>query len=271
MLAVPSTCSSVDDHVAPTTFTLSGRRLLLATDGSPASAAAIHVADALAREHDAEVHVLHVADTRPGTPARAIVQETQSIEAALIVLGLRRHGRLDRALHDETTLSVVRSARCPVLAVATGTTGVPKRVLAAMDFSPSSMDAARVARAIMRPGGTMVLAHVPPSVRSDPRDGEREIRELGVQAAFSKFAHELAGNGPAIDHVVLHREMDYSIAELLLDYADGAQMDMICVGSMGQGRLERWLLGSVSTDLVRNGRHTVLVVPPRWRGTAIGE
>lgn len=321
MRAVSNSVPVADARAAATTFTLAGRKLLLATDGSPASGAAIHVAHALAREHHADVHVLHVADMRPvplpppigpavaftdslsgepgrsaqkqalrerveetlsesvdwtthvalGTPARSIVQEARNIDAALIVLGLRRHGRLDRVVHDETTLSVMRSGSCPVLGVATGTTGVPKRVLAAVDFSPTSIDAARVARAIMRPTGTLVLAYAPPAVRYDPRDGEREIRELGVQAAFTKYAAELRGDGLGIDNIVLHREMDRSIAELLLDYADGAQVDMISVGSTGQGRIERWLLGSVSADLVRDGRHTVLVVPPQRRGATSTE
>lgn len=313
MRAAPSIHPTAAATPLSPALSIEGQRLLLATDGSPASGAATHVADGLARDHHADVHVLHVADMRPvplppplgmafsfetvpaaehsrneahralrerieetlaepiawttrvsqGAPARAIVREAHSIGAALIVLGLRRHGRLDRALHDETALSVIRSATCPVLGVATGTTGVPKRVLAALDFSPASIDAARLARSIMRPCGTMVLAYAPPTVRYDPRDGEREIRELGVQAAFRKYARELAGDGKGIDHIVLHRDRDRSVAEMLLEYADCAQVDMISVGSMGQGRLDRWLLGSVSTDLVRDGRHTILVVPPQ--------
>ena len=44
---------------------LSGRPVLLATDGSPASNAAARVALALAKQHHAEMHVVSVMDTRP--------------------------------------------------------------------------------------------------------------------------------------------------------------------------------------------------------------
>jgi len=51
-------------------------------------------------------------------------------------------------------------------------------------------------------------------------------------------------------------------AELLLEYADTARCDVIAAGAARHGRVERWILGSVSTDLVRDGRHSVLVIPP---------
>jgi nucleotide-binding universal stress UspA family protein len=42
---------------------------------------------------------------------------------------------------------------------------------------------------------------------------------------------------------------------------------MIAVGSVSHGRMERWLLGSVSQDLVRDARHTLLVVPPHYHAS----
>ena len=138
---------------------VTGRAVLLATDGSPSAVAAARVAHALAARHHALVHVVSVVDTRPapipppldiglavgdavggaelhreheravrdelsgalgepiawpvrvmlGTPSTAIVQEAHHLGAVLIVVGLRRHGRLDRAVHDETALNVMRT------------------------------------------------------------------------------------------------------------------------------------------------------------------
>ena len=42
----------------------------------------------------------------------------------------------------------------------------------------------------------------------------------------------------------------------------GISAEMIASGSARLARVDRWLLGSVSTDLVRDGRRSVLVVPP---------
>lgn len=297
---------------------LSGRPVLLATDGSPASNAAARIALALATQHHAEMHVVSVMDTRPmpapppldlavaitdatiggevhaeqieavratlnaavgevvpwhvrmvlGTPAHAIVQEARRLRSALIVVGLRRHGRLDRAMQDETTLEVMRRAACPVLGVAEQASALPTKVLAAVDFSLASLAAARAARAVMRDGGTIVLAYTPPVTYDLPDDGEAVIHRLGVEAGFSQCRAELADAGVQTDQVVLHRALSTPISTALLEYADGAKCDLLAAGSARRGRLDRWMLGSVSTELVRDGRHSVLVAPPKVRPSA---
>ena len=175
---------------------LSGRVVLLATDGSEGSIAGAHVALALAAKYHATIHVVSVVDTRSapipppldialamgdavigpvvhkqqeeevrsslstatgqavawpiritlGTPAISIVKEARRVGAVLIIVGLRRHGRLERAVHDETAIKVMRNSSCPVLGIVSGTTTLPTRVLAAVDFSETSLIAARAPR-----------------------------------------------------------------------------------------------------------------------------
>ncbi len=297
-------------HARP--LDLSGRAVLLATDGSPASVAAAHVAAALAATYHAQVHVLSVVDTRSaplpppldiaiaigdaavgegvhaeqetevrkalsdvlgreidwpvrvklGSPDSVIVHEARHLGAVLVLVGLRRHGRFERAVQDETALNVMRSASCPVLGVVAGATELPTRVLAAVDFSETSLIAARTACAVVGEGAMLVLAYVPPLSSFVPEDGESVIHELGVQAGFARTARELAEDGVTFDHVVLHRQLPRPTAEMLLEYAEGAKIDLVAAGSARHGRLDRWMLGSVSTDLVRDGRRSVLIVPP---------
>jgi len=307
----PSRHASSPEHEA-SSFDLLGRVVLLASDGSPASAAATRVADALARERGAIVHAISVVDTRPapipppldlalalgdamtgsqvhqrqiesvraqlnanvdrpvdwpvhvviGTPAIAIAQTARRLGAALIVMGLRRHGALDRAVHDETTLSVIRHARCPVLGVVPEHDTMPVRALAAMDFGRASSAAARAVATLLGAGSTLVLAHVPRLDASALEEGENLIQELGVAAAFARAERELARPGLRLDRVVLRHQMPASVTRLVLEYADASRADVISAGSMRHGRLDRWLLGSVSTELVRDGRRSVLIVPP---------
>lgn len=198
-----------------------------------------------------------------GIPASAIAKEAAHLGAALIILGLRRHGRLDRAIHDETVLNVMQTSSCPVLGVAQDASDLPTRVLAALDFSVASQEAARAACGVMGANGSIVLAYVPPVMGYLPTDGESVIHELGVKAGFERFAAELARPGVSVDHVVLHHELSHTVASLLLEYADGAHIDLIAAGSARHNRVERWMLGSVSTDLVRDGHRSVLIVPPR--------
>lgn len=201
-----------------------------------------------------------------GTPASAIVKEARRINAVLIIVGLRRHGRLERAVNDETALKVMRNASCPVLAVVPGTTDLPTRVLAAVDFSETSLIAARTARAVAGEGAVLVMAYVPPPTGRLPADGESVIHTLGVQAGFARAVREFGDEGVTFDHVVLYHELPHTPAEMILEYADAAASDLIAAGSARLGRLDRWIMGSVSTDLVRDGRRSVLIVPPPSAG-----
>jgi len=197
-----------------------------------------------------------------GTPAAEIVDEAKQMDAAMIIVGLRRHGRADRVLNDETALHVIRRASCPVLGVVPETKELPMRVLAATDFSRASFDAARAARAIAGAGAVLVLAYVPPLTALIGDEGELHIHELGVREAFRSAAGELASADSTIDHVVLTQEPQDAPAQMLLRYAEESNSDLIAAGSARHSRVEQWMVGSVSTELVRDGRRSVLVVPP---------
>jgi nucleotide-binding universal stress UspA family protein len=294
---------------------LTGRAVLLATDGSPGAVAAARVAEGLARTHHALVHVVSVVDTRSapipppldvalamgdaiagtqlhreqeravraelsgalgtevswavrimlGSPATAIVQEAHHLGAVLVVLGLRRHGRLDRAVNDETTLNVMRNAGCPVFGVVAGMSDLPRRVLSAVDFSEGSVIAVRTGQAVVSAGAVLVLAYVQPTSGFLVDEGESRIHDYGVQAGFAKLTTELGREGVRFDHVVLHHAPTQGPAQTLLEYADDIGADLVTAGSVQHSRLDRWMVGSVSGELVRDGRRSVLIVPPLTR------
>ncbi|HET7458295.1 MAG TPA: universal stress protein [Gemmatimonadaceae bacterium] len=203
-------------------------------------------------------------DVKLGTPAHAIAAEARRLGSSLVVLGLRRHHAVDRALHDETTLEVMRAGVCPVLGVASTLDTLPRRVVVGVDFSRASLTAARIARSLLADGGTLVLAYVaPPWVDNLPDDGERTIRELGVAAAFKWFAGELGPMpGIALENALLQHEPGRTVCELLIAHASGTHADLIALGSLRHGRIERFVLGSVTSDVARDGRHSLLAVPP---------
>jgi nucleotide-binding universal stress UspA family protein len=60
---------------------------------------------------------------------------------------------------------------------------------------------------------------------------------------------------------VLHREVQKRTAEVLLEYASDISADLIATGCVGRSVIERLLVGSVSTDLVRQGHYSMLVAP----------
>jgi nucleotide-binding universal stress UspA family protein len=200
-----------------------------------------------------------------GTPAGTITRTAAEIGAALVVMGIRRHGALDRVVHDETTLNVIRTAACPVLGVTSALTALPRCAVVGVDFGPASARAARAALDVLEDGGTLVLVHVAPAGRDDesPEEGEEVVYAPGVEAAFDRLVTDLMV--PA-DVTVLRRQVEGGvgrhIAEELFVVADAHRADLIAVGSRRHGWLDRALHGSVATDLARDGRHSLLVVPP---------
>jgi len=202
-----------------------------------------------------------------GAPAYEIQRYAESEGAALIVMGLRHHGVFDRIVRDETTLTVARRARGAVLGVTPTLIGLPHRAIVGVDFGPASIRAARAALDVLghRPSadGTMLrLVYVDRSGvegRREDTAGEALIKHLGVDAAFEQLVRELAA--PPGVHVECVTRHGVPAAELLA-CADESRADLVAVGSLRHERLERWILGSVTTEVIRDGRCSVLVIPP---------
>lgn len=199
-----------------------------------------------------------------GAPAREITEQARRGLTGLVVVGLRRHGLLGRALHDETALHVMRHASCPVLAVTPALTTLPRRVVVGIDFDPASERAACVALEMVAPGGTLTLAYVPSGLWTTRDDPERRIHDLGVDAAFDALVGDLdvpkhVDVARAVITEPSHRDWP---SDRLLDYAEHVGADLVALGGRRHGRVERWLLGSVVAGVVRDGRVSVLMVPP---------
>ena len=158
-------------------------------------------------------------------------------DAALIVMGLRHHGVVDRVLRDETTVTVARRAHGAVLAVVPSLQGLPRRAIVGIDFGPASIRAARAALDVLvRPARTNTLVLRLVYVDRSGVDGAHEdtagaalIKRLGVEAAFEQLVRELgAPPGVRVEFVTRHG----SVAEELLGCADESRADLIAIGSL---------------------------------------
>ena len=193
-----------------------------------------------------------------GQPEAQIANAAQRLGASLVIMGLGEHGLYERLLGDEMVLRVIRLGTVPVLAVAPGFLGLPRHVLAATDFSPSSVRAAKLAESVMAVGAEMTLAHV----LSDEVDAGNWKRDNAafhgtIGRAFDLMASSLK------DGVGTERELlPGDPARALLEFARINQTDLIATGSHGFGFLTRLWLGSVSQRLVRGAQCSVLIAPP---------
>lgn len=195
-----------------------------------------------------------------GRPARMITTAAEKRGASLIVIGRRRHGLMDRILGGETTLQVMRLSSVPVLAVPAEMEAA-RTVVVATDFSPSSVRAARAALDIMGQSGTLYLVFVEPPVPLYPEgftmpDDARFPGDVVVW--FRRMIEDLKAPPDVIlEPVVLNGKP----VPAVMEFAERVGADMIAAGTHGHNRMERFLLGSVSTGLVRNADCAVLVAP----------
>jgi nucleotide-binding universal stress UspA family protein len=132
--------------------------------------------------------------------------------------------------------------------------------------SDGSLIAVRAGQSVADDGATLVLAYVEPMSGFLADEGEARIHAYGVEAGFAKLRAALAEGGVKSDHVVLHHGEKQTPAQALLEYADDVRSDLVTAGSVQHSRLDRWMVGSVSAELVREGRRSVLIVPPLQRG-----
>lgn len=277
--------------------------VLIATDGTPQSDAAVAVARLLVPNNKHEVRVLTVVDHAPipwgtvdrslvmdyerglreeaeakakeqrdrlgdsnwrveirsGDPATTIAALAKESRSRLVVVGLGGHGPAARLFGNETALRLMRVSEVPVLAVGGKLQTLPTRILVAMDFRESSIEAARLALEIAAPGATVTLVHVVPWERKDyiPEHWFKE-HEANVAAQLTRIAGWLKqGSKRRIHQKVLYGKPGPS----LLASAEELDADLIVAGTHGRGILGRILGGETVAKLVRGARRSVLVFP----------
>ena len=195
-----------------------------------------------------------------GSPARELTTIAERRGAELLVVGRHRHGAIDRVLGGETTLQVMRRSSVPVLAVDSDLE-TAHTVVAAVDFSRSSIRAAKAGLSLMGTSGTLYMVLVEPPAELLPNGfalpEEAQIAS-DLATSFRRVVDGL-GKHPGIlaEPVVLGGRP----VSALVQFAERVGADVIATGSHGHGKVERFLLGSVSTGIVRNANCGVLVTP----------
>lgn len=194
-----------------------------------------------------------------GDPATRISAFAKDAGAWLVVLGLGEHGAAARMFGSETALRLARVSQTPVLAIAPNYRDAPRRILVAMDFSESSIEAARLALELAAKDATIVLAHVVPWERREyvPEDWFR-AHESSVGAELTRVARWLDGSRSLrISHRILYGKP----ASTLLRYAEELESDLIVAGSHARTLIGKALAGQTIPKLIRGARCSLLVLP----------
>lgn len=214
--------------------------------------------------------IIRTLDTPPdwpvgiavGDPAACITRTAQELQAGLIVMGLHHHGMIDRMINAETTRQVMRQGGVPVLGVRPSLTELPRRVIAAIDFSRASLRAVANAMRVMDSDGMLLLAYVQPPAdyqATESSEGQGVIHTHGVEAAFRQLQQDLEPPpGMLVESVILNGDPADQLEKLTRTF----HPDLLTIGSQRHSFLNRVILGSVTTALVRRTTCSVLVTPP---------
>ncbi len=284
--------------------------ILVATDFSDAAGRAVQRGALIAKQLDAEMHLLHVvhplelypgpdpaadfqlgheqalqvagknrldalaaglrkkfaitvvAATRIGRSHTEIADYAVAICSGLVVAGARGEHTLLDLLIGSTSSRLLRLATCPVLIVKNAETEPYRSAIAAVDFSPGSINALEIAQAVA-PGAQIEVLHV--------YDIEHDIRmrEAGMDEAFilKRQAHFLTDAEKRLDNelarlndgnITRHVTAAYPAAAIC-ERAESRQADLIVLGRHGKSGMQELLLGSVGKDVVNAAESDVLL------------
>lgn len=190
-----------------------------------------------------------------------VTQRARTTGASLIVLGLRRHRPARRLLGGGAVARVLQSAQIPVLAVSATARALPHVAVAAIDFSPASLHAARAARDLLARPGTLHLVHVrrTPSGDAAEVEGWDAVYGEGVRVELERLASELALE----DVTIVPKLATGQLVEALTSVARKVNAELIACGAHSLNAIDRMLIGSTPLELLRRGECSLLIAPPR--------
>jgi nucleotide-binding universal stress UspA family protein len=195
-----------------------------------------------------------VVRVKTGPPSSEIANLARESGAEAIVLGLGRHHLFERALGNETALQLVQLASTPVLAVPPGLATLPRRSLAAVDFSPTSIASARTYAQWLAPGDTLHLVYA----AGEWHGGYPIEQRVSAEGVLSAVVQQIdVPQGVNVEQSVVEGEP----AETILGLAASTKADVIVLGSHGYGFWKRLTLGSVASKVMRLSPLAVFVTP----------
>ncbi|MCC6406301.1 MAG: universal stress protein [Planctomycetes bacterium] len=225
----------------------------------------------------------HALPTGHGT-ADTLAEFAARSHSDLIVVGTHGRGALRRRLQGSVSFGVVALADTNVLVVhptreKTSVERAPTIVrscLVATDMSSSSQRALNFALGVLGGRGRLVLLHVAvvpaipgglvPEYRPTPRtsaaqlDLERKLAEAELKKLLPDEPAE-NGDGGALECVTEVIE-SHDVPQAILDAAERHEVDLVCLGTHGRGRVANAVLGSVARTVSQLCTRPVLLVPP---------
>jgi nucleotide-binding universal stress UspA family protein len=202
-----------------------------------------------------------------GAPHRMLLEAASQIDADLIVVGASETP--GRSLHGTTTDRVLRKATCAVW-ILNGPSRPPlHRIVAPIDLSPLSEECLRRGLTLIE---RMAVADAEASVETlfVLTDEELESSTQFIPEQIERMAHdELERFTERLDyggHPLVRKVRIGEIRDEILSEVAEAETDLVVIGTHGRSGFERFLLGSVASDMASRSPCDVLIIPPEEAG-----
>jgi nucleotide-binding universal stress UspA family protein len=202
-----------------------------------------------------------------------ILAQLGATHADLLVIGTHGRSGFERLFLGSVTEKVIRKATCPTLVVPPRAPDVPaaspiqfRRILCAVDFSQSSLDALAYAiNMAQEADAQLTLLHIvelPPVLSEEPAmpalDLSR-VREAAVADARRKL-HELIPEQARTYCTVDAAVVEGRAYREILRHATEQRSDLIVMGVHGRGALDLLVFGSTTHHVIRASACPVLIV-----------
>jgi nucleotide-binding universal stress UspA family protein len=215
--------------------------------------------------------VVHEARERGFSAAAVILEYAEEHDIDLIVMGTHGRRGLRHLFMGSIAEEVVRRASCPVITVREAPRlpggAWPTRLLAPIDFSEASELALAYVRELAASGGARVdLVHViEPVTVPDPYitgvsgfGFDVDVARENVQQALAERAASVLGDAVPYDiHIDVGRP-----AAMISELAEEREADLVVMASHGRTGLDRALIGSVASGVIRRSVPPVMIVKP---------
>lgn len=208
-------------------------------------------------------HVTVTSKVRRGNPVTELVAEAEAIGASLLVVGSYRKDLYERLTTSAVSLRVAASATVPVAVIPDLPATKRHGVVVGVDGGPSSARLVRTALAeaalLGEPVRILTAWTLPPLMQPEFTDGS-ELYEALEQRA-KDVAEETAGQAQREDGtgVAVETQVVLAAPSAALVTA-GKEAALLVVGSHGRHGIGRFLLGSVSHDVILGAQCPVLVL-----------
>jgi nucleotide-binding universal stress UspA family protein len=204
----------------------------------------------------------------PDAAAEAILRTAALAGANLIVLGAHRRRPLRDMLADTTVERILRGSRCPVLAVNGEVKTEYRDVLVPVDTSPASVHAIRSAASLrLMDDARVTLLHafsaygkgklsIAGVSRAEIAGYVAAERDRAREAVCAFMASEVADR--TVSELRLQEGLPF---EVILRTVEQSHPDLLVLGTHRRSGIPKFMLGSVTEEILRTVSVDVLAVP----------